>query len=276
MKNPRVPLAAVIGWPISHSKSPRIHGHWLSKHGIAGHYVAMGIEPADFAEAMQQLPKLGFVGANVTIPHKEATLELAAEVTPRAKQIGAANTVVFLPEGGFRADNTDGIGFINNLRQNAPDWDAGAGPALVLGAGGASRAVLWSLLDAGVPQILLANRTRERADTLKQEFGNKINVIEWSEISEATRGAALIVNTTSLGMTGQPPLDITLHSKTGTLVTDLVYTPMTTDLLRQAQDKGLQTVDGLGMLLHQAVPGFEAWFGTRPEVDETLRALVIE
>ena len=276
MKNPRVPLAAVIGWPISHSKSPRIHGHWLSKHGIAGHYVAMGIEPADFAEAMQQLPKLGFVGANVTIPHKEATLELAAEVTPRAKQIGAANTVVFLPEGGFRADNTDGFGFINNLRQNAPDWDAGAGPALVLGAGGASRAVLWSLLDAGVPQILLANRTRERADTLKQEFGDKINVIEWSEISEATRGAALIVNTTSLGMTGQPPLDITLHSKTGTLVTDLVYTPMTTDLLRQAQDKGLQTVDGLGMLLHQAVPGFEAWFGTRPEVDETLRTLVVE
>ncbi|PLS22778.1 shikimate dehydrogenase [Neptunicoccus cionae] len=276
MKNPRVPLAAVIGWPISHSKSPRIHGHWLSKHGIAGHYIAMGIEPAAFKDTMQQLPKLGFVGANVTIPHKEATLELAAEVTPRAKQIGAANTVVFLPEGGFRADNTDGIGFINNLRQKAPDWDASAGPALVLGAGGASRAVLWSLLDAGVPQILLANRTRERAESLKQEFGNKISVIEWSEISEATKSAALIVNTTSLGMTGQPPLEITLHSKAGTLVTDLVYTPMTTELLRQAQDKGLQTVDGLGMLLHQAVPGFEAWFGTRPEVDETMRALVLE
>ncbi|GGA18721.1 shikimate dehydrogenase [Neptunicoccus cionae] len=276
MKNPRVPLAGVIGWPISHSKSPRIHGYWLAQHDIAGHYVPLGIEPADFEEMIQQLPKLGFVGANVTIPHKETALELAAEVTPRAKMIGAANTLEFLPDGGFRADNTDGIGFINNLRQNAPDWDAGKGPALVLGAGGAGRAVLWSLLDAGVPKILLANRTRGRAEALADEFGPKISVLGWDDISEATREAALVVNTTSLGMRDQPPLDITLNCAAGALVTDLVYVPMTTDLLQQAQDKGLQTVDGLGMLLHQAVPGFEAWFGVRPQVTETLREVVLK
>lgn len=276
MKNPRVPLAGVIGWPISHSKSPRIHGYWLAQHDIAGHYVPLGIAPADFKEMMQQLPKLGFVGANVTIPHKEAALELATEVTTRAKMIGAANTLEFLPDGGFRADNTDGIGFINNLRQSAPDWDAGAGPALVLGAGGASRAVLWSLLDAGVPNILLANRTRSRAEALSVEFGDRISVIDWSGISKATAEAALVVNTTSLGMSGQPPLEITLHCAPGAMVTDLVYAPMTTDLLQQAQDKGLRTVDGLGMLLHQAVPGFEAWFGVRPEVDDTLRGVVLK
>nr|WP_325252606.1 shikimate dehydrogenase [Amylibacter sp.] len=275
MKNPRIPLAAVIGWPIAHSKSPRIHGYWLAQLGIAGQYVPLGIPADDFAEAMVQLPKLGFVGANVTIPHKEQALELATEVTERARMIGAANTLTFLPEGGFRADNTDGIGFIDNLRQNAPDWVASDGPALVLGAGGASRAVLWSLLDAGVPQILLANRTKARADQLAHESGSKISVIDWSDISGATKQVSTIVNTTSLGMDGQPPLDITLNCAAGTLVTDLVYVPMITPLLQQAIDKGLPTVDGLGMLLHQAAPGFQAWFGTSPTVDDALRQVVL-
>lgn len=275
MKNPRIPLAAVIGWPIAHSKSPRIHGYWLTQLGIAGQYVPLGIPADDFADAMVQLPKLGFVGANVTIPYKEQALELATEVTERARMIGAANTLTFLPEGGFRADNTDGIGFIDNLRQNAPDWVASDGPALVLGAGGASRAVLWSLLDAGVPQILLANRTKARADQLAHEFGSKISVIDWSDISEATKQVSTIVNTTSLGMDGQPPLDITLSCAAGTLVTDLVYAPMITPLLQQAIDKGLPTVDGLGMLLHQAAPGFQAWFGTSPTVDDALRQVVL-
>ncbi|WGI22051.1 shikimate dehydrogenase [Amylibacter sp. IMCC11727] len=270
------PRAAVIGWPISHSKSPRIHGHWLEKHGISGEYLPLGITPEDFVAELAILPENGFVGANVTIPHKETALAHATEVTDRARAIGAANTLVFLPNGGYRADNTDGEGFINNLKQNAPDWAASSGPALVLGAGGASRAILFSLLAEGTPEILLANRTKARAETLASEFGDSITVIDWDTISDATTGVSTIVNTTSLGMTGQAPLEISLHCSPNTLVTDIVYAPLQTDLLKQAAAKGCQTVDGLGMLLHQAVPGFEAWFGTRPTVDETLRQIVLK
>jgi shikimate dehydrogenase len=270
------PRAAVIGWPISHSKSPRIHGHWLEKHGIVGEYLPLGITPDDFIAELDALPAKGFVGANVTIPHKETALANATQITDRARAIGAANTLVFLPNGGYRADNTDGEGFINNLKQNAPDWDASAGPALVLGAGGASRAILYSLLAEGVPEILLANRTKPRAETLATEFGDRITVIDWADISVATKTAAAIVNTTSLGMTGQCPLDISLQCSLNTLVTDIVYAPLQTELLKQAAERGCQTVDGLGMLLHQAVPGFEAWFGTRPTVDETLRQIVLK
>lgn len=270
------PRAAVIGWPISHSKSPRIHGHWLEKHGIAGEYLPLAIAPEDFITDLKTLPAKGFVGANVTIPHKETALASATQVTDRARAIGAANTLVFLPGGGYRADNTDGEGFINNLKQNAPDWDASTGPALVLGAGGAARAILYSLLAEGAPEILLANRTKSRAETLATEFGDRITVIDWTEISAATKSAATIVNTTSLGMTSQAPLNITLLCSSNTLVTDIVYVPLQTDLLKQAAAKGCQTVDGLGMLLHQAVPGFEAWFGTRPTVDETLRQIVLK
>jgi shikimate dehydrogenase len=275
MKNPRIPLAGVIGWPIAHSKSPRIHGHWLRHHGIAGHYIPLGVPPDDFATALATLPKIGFLGVNVTIPHKEMALVLATRVSDRARAIGAANTLTFLPEGGFLADNTDGIGFINNLRQNAPNWRASDGPALVLGAGGSCRAVLWSLLDAGTPTIFLANRTKERAISLAAEFGDRITVIDWSTISARTADVRTIVNTTSLGMNGQPPLTIALSPNTTALVTDLVYVPLETALLEQAKQAGLQTVDGLGMLLHQAVPGFTAWFGTQPTVDETLRLTVL-
>jgi shikimate dehydrogenase len=269
------PLAAVVGWPISHSKSPRIHGYWLEKHSISGEYLPLAIKPEDFVAELASLPSKGFVGANVTIPHKETALAHADVVTDRARAIGAANTLVFLPNGGYKADNTDGEGFISNLKQNAPNWDASSGPALVLGAGGASRAILYSLLAEGAPEILLANRTQARAETLATEFGDRISVIEWSEISNATKNVATIVNTTSLGMTDQDALEITLQCSPNTLITDIVYTPMQTDLLRQAAAKGCQTVDGLGMLLHQAVPGFEAWFGIRPTVDETLRQIVL-
>lgn len=269
------PLAAVIGWPINHSKSPLIHRYWLKKHDISGDYLPLSIEPDNFVEELKTLPTKGFAGANVTIPHKEIALANATEATDRARAIGAANTLVFLPNGGYRADNTDGEGFINNLKQNAPDWSAAAGPALVLGAGGASRAILYSLLTEGAPEILLANRTRSRAETLATEFGDKITVIDWAKISDATAKAATIVNTTSLGMTGQGALDITLLCSSNTLITDIVYAPLQTDLLKQAASKGCPTVDGLGMLLHQAVPGFEAWFGTRPTVDETLRRIVL-
>ncbi|MCO4823260.1 MAG: shikimate dehydrogenase [Amylibacter sp.] len=270
------PKAAVIGWPIEHSKSPRIHGHWLQKHGIAGEYSRLAISPDDFLSELKTLPARGFVGVNVTSPHKETALANAAQATDRARAIGAANTLVFLPNGGYRADNTDGEGFINNLKQNAPNWDAKSGSALVLGAGGASRAILYSLLAEGTPEILLANRTKARADALAAEFGDRIKVIDWADISAATADVATLVNTTSLGMTGQAPLEITLHCGQNTLVTDIVYAPLQTDLLKQATAKGCQIVDGLGMLLHQAVPGFEAWFGIRPSVDETLRQIVLK
>ena len=275
MKNPRIPLAGVIGWPIAHSKSPRIHGHWLETNNISGHYIPLGIAPDDFESALQTLPKLGFLGANVTIPHKEMALALASRVTERAQAIGAANTLTFLPDGGFEADNTDGIGFINNLKQNAPEWQPNVGPALVLGAGGSCRAIIWSLLDAGVEKIILSNRSKDRAVQLAEDFGPKVGIVDWSEISAATMDAATIVNTTSLGMENQPELKIDLNCGSSTLVTDIVYAPLKTDLLVQALEKGLRTVDGLGMLLHQAAPGFEKWFGVRPTVNETLREIVL-
>lgn len=269
----RIPLAAVIGWPIGHSKSPRIHGHWLAEHRIAGQYVPLGITPDDFPKMLEVLPRLGFVGANVTIPHKEAALSLASEVSARAKAIGAANTLTF-QDGGFHADNTDAEGFVENLRSGAPGWSAADGPALVIGAGGAARAILYALLDDGAAEIRLTNRTAARAEALAEEFGDHVQVVDWAHLSDASDGAATVVNTSSLGMTGQPPLDITLKCSADALVTDIVYAPLETPLLAQARAAGMRTVDGLGMLLHQAVPGFERWFGVRPQVSETLRAKV--
>lgn len=269
-----VPLAGVIGWPIGHSKSPRIHGHWLAEHGLAGHYVPLAVQAGDLGSALKTLPKLGFVGANVTLPHKEAALALADEASARARRIGAANTLSFV-DGRVLADNTDGEGFLENLRQGAPDWEPAAGPALVLGAGGAARAILDALIGSGVPKILLANRTAARANALASEFGDTAEPIDWTTISDATEAAHTVVNTTALGMVGKPPLDITLRCRPGALVTDIVYTPLATPLLEQARAKGLVTVDGLGMLLHQAVPGFERWFGVRPTVTEALRKVVL-
>lgn len=271
-----IPLAGVLGWPVAHSRSPRLHGHWLKRYGIAGHYVPLPVRPEHLAEALRSLPKLGFVGVNVTIPHKEAVLALADVVTDRAALIGAANTLILRPDGKIHADNTDGYGFIANLRQNAPSWRPESGPAAVIGAGGAARAVVASLLDAGVPEVRIANRTRIRAEQIRSEFGARVVVYDWGQAANMLEGVATVVNATSLGMEGKGALRVPLDALSpGTLATDLVYTPLDTPFLVEARRRGCRTVDGLGMLLHQAAPGFERWFGQRPEVDDELRAVVL-
>ncbi|HEU0222256.1 MAG TPA: shikimate dehydrogenase [Paracoccaceae bacterium] len=270
------PLAAVIGWPVGHSRSPRLHGFWLRKYGIEGYYIPIGLHPDHFEAGIRALPKLGFAGVNVTIPYKETVLQLASAVSDRAALIGAANTISFRRDGSIHADNTDGYGFLENLRQNAPGWNPKAGPALVLGAGGAARAVVSALLGAGVPELRLANRTRQRAQNIADACGARVLVVDWHAAEAACAGARTIVNTTSLGMTGQPPLHLSLAAApSDALVTDIVYSPLITPLLDQARARGLGIVDGLGMLLHQAVPGFEHWFGIRPEVDEALRRAIL-
>ena len=276
MTEHRIPLAGVIGHPVAHSRSPKLHGHWLQTYGLAGHYVPMDVAPADLETVLRSLPKAGFVGANVTVPHKEAALRLADHVSDRASVIGAANTLVFRDDGSIHADNTDGYGFMENLRAGASDWNPQDGPAVVFGAGGAARAILSALADAGVPEILLTNRTRTRADHLKEEFGQRITVIDWVQAGNVIEEAELVVNTTSLGMQGQPELRVPLDGlQPGTVVNDLVYAPLRTRLLEQAEEAGCTTVDGLGMLLHQAVPGFERWFGVRPEVTAETRAAAL-
>ena len=274
--HPRIPLAGVIGHPVAHSRSPALHGFWLKRYGIKGHYIPMDISQADLPEALKMLPKLGFVGANVTIPHKETVLALADIVTDRAALIGAANTLIFLKDGRIHADNTDGAGFIANLRQNAPHWQPAAGPAAVLGAGGAARAVVAALIEVGVPEIRLANRTRARAEAFRTDFGAKVTVWDWTQAGRMLEGAATVVNTTALGMTGKPDLTLPLDAiERGALATDIVYTPLKTQFLIEAEEAGATIVDGLGMLLHQAAPGFERWFGHRPEVDDATRKAVL-
>ena len=276
MREQKIPLAGVIGHPIAHSRSPQLHGHWLRKYAIKGHYIPMDIAPQDLESTIQMLRKMGFVGLNVTLPHKEAVLELADLVTDRAKLIGAANTLIFRKDGKIHADNTDGYGFMQNLLQSAPKWNPRAGPAMVLGAGGAARAVLASFIDIGVPEILLTNRTRERAEQLKADFGDKITVVDWVQAGNAMEGVNAVINTTSLGMVGKPEMRVPLDALApGMLVSDLVYSPLQTKLLRAATDAGATAVDGLGMLLHQAAPGFERWFKVKPEVDDELRAVVL-
>ena len=273
---PRVPLAGVIGHPVAHSRSPRLHGHWLRSLGIRGHYVPMDVAPADLDQVVRALPKAGFVGVNITIPHKEKVLEIADLITDRATLIGAANTLIFRKDGRIHADNTDGYGFIENLRRNAPGWDPRAGAVAVLGAGGAARAVVASLLDAGVPEIILTNRTRARAEAIKQDFGTRIRVEDWVQAGNVIEDADTVVNTTSLGMAGQPELRVPLDGlRPGMVVTDLVYNPLQTRLLRVAAEMGCITVDGLGMLIYQAIPGFERWFGERPEVTEATREAIL-
>lgn len=276
MSENRIPLAGVIGSPIAHSRSPALHGYWLKRYGIKGFYIPMDIGQADLKEALHVLPKMGFVGLNVTIPHKETVLALADIVTDRAALIGAANTLIFRSDGRIHADNTDGSGFIANLRQEAPGWVPGLGPAAVLGAGGAARAVVAALLEVGVPEVRIANRTRPRAEALRADFGAKVVVYDWVQAANMIDGAMTVVNTTALGMTGKPDLRVPLDALSArALVTDLVYAPLQTQLLIDAKSIGCTVVDGLGMLLHQAAPGFERWFGTRPEVDAETRAAVL-
>ena len=252
---PRIPLAGVIGSPIAHSKSPQLHRHWLKTYGIPGHYIPMDVSPENLETVLRTLPKMGFVGVNLTLPHKEKVMEIADLVTDRATLIGAANTLIFRKDGKIHADNTDGYGFI---------------------AGGAARAVIASLLDAGVPEILLSNRTRIRAEQLQHDFGSRVQVYDWVQAGNMIDDASLLVNTTSLGMIGKGELRVPLDGLSPrTVVTDLVYAPLKTKMLETAENYGCVTVDGLGMLLHQAVPAFERWFGRRPDVDRATRAAAL-
>lgn len=270
----RAALAGVLGWPVSHSKSPRLHGYWLERHGIDGAYLPLPVAPERFAPAVQSLVHLGFRGANVTVPHKEAALALADEVDEEAQRIGAANTLIFR-DGKILARNTDSFGFLANLEQGAPGWQPEA-PALVLGAGGAARAVIVALLDSGCRELLLCNRTAARAEVLRDTFGGSVRVVPWEEREAALTDVGLLVNTTSLGMEGHAPLTLDLAAlPAAAVVNDLVYAPLETALLAAARARGNAAVDGLGMLLHQARPGFEVWFGTRPEVDAALRDFVL-
>ena len=272
----KIPLAGVIGSPIAHSKSPALHTHWLKTLGIAGHYIPIDVAQEDLEHIVKTLPKMGFVGVNVTVPYKEKVMDFADLVTDRAALIGSANTLIFRKDGKIHADNTDSYGFIQNLRQKAPDWNPKAGPAAILGAGGAARAVIAALVEVGVPEILISNRTKARAEKLKADFGKRLRVVDWVQAGNMLEEAATVINTTSLGMVGKPPLRVPLDGlQKGTLVTDLVYAPLMTHLLNEANEAGCVTVDGLGMLLHQAVPAFERWFGVRPQVTDETRAAVL-
>lgn len=272
----KIPLAGVIGSPIAHSKSPQLHHHWLKTYDMPGHYIPMDVAANDLVDVIRMLPKMGFVGVNVTIPHKEAILSIADLVTDRAILIGAANTLIFRKDGKIHADNTDGYGFLENLKTGAPDWNPRSGPAAVLGAGGSARAVIASLLDAGVPEIMISNRTRVRAEKLKSDFGSRLTIYDWVQAGNMLDSASLVVNTTSLGMLGKTEMRVPLDGlQSGTVVTDLVYAPLKTKLLETAEAMGCVTVDGLGMLLHQAVPAFERWFGKRPDVDSATRAAAL-
>ncbi len=262
--------ACIIGWPVAHSRSPLIHGYWLRRYGIEGDYVRMPVEPEHLPQFVKAMPSLGFCGGNVTVPHKEAVYRLADERDEAARAIGAANTVWF-EDGRLCVSNTDAHGFLASLDDQTPGWDAAAGVASVWGAGGAARAVIHALLRRGFERIVLANRSRERAAALAEEFGRTVVVAGWDERAEALRGCSLLVNATSLGMTGSPPLEADLSALPGNaVVTDLVYDPLETALLSAARARGNRVADGLGMLLHQAVPGFERWFGIRPEVTADL------
>ncbi len=269
-------IAGVIGWPISHSRSPRLHGYWLREYGIDGAYVPMPVAPATVTDALRALPLLGFAGTNVTLPHKEAALATVDEADAMARRIGAVNTVVVQDDGRLVGSNTDGFGFMENLAACAPGW-SGDRPAIVLGAGGASRAIIIALIESGVPELRICNRTEARATALAKEFGGPCKVVPWSKRSACLEDAGLLVNTTTLGMTAAEPLSIALDDlPDDAVVTDLVYVPLATPLLTAAAARGLHTVDGLGMLLHQARPGFAAWFGREPEVTDALRRFVLE
>lgn len=270
MSNP-LSLAGVVGFPIAHSRSPRLHGHWLRRYGIDGHYVPLQIAPEDFNNALKILPKMGFSGVNVTIPHKEAALKLVDQVTPLARRIGAANTLTFTAQG-IEGDNTDAHGFTWNILDSAPDWAPRR--VAVIGAGGASRAVIAALQDRGAAEIRLTNRSPERATQLAAEFG--ATAVPWVERDAMLEGCDTLINATSLGMTGQPPLPLRLDAlPQNALVNDLVYMPLETPLLAAARTRGNLAIDGLGMLLHQAAPGFERWFGVAPTVDQELREWVL-
>ena len=268
-------LAGVMGWPIMHSRSPKLHGYWLDHYGLAGAYLPLAIRAEGLEAALRALPALGFAGCNLTIPHKEAALRIVDEASPLARRIGAVNCIVVRADGSLEGRNYDAFGFTQSLRERAPDLRFDGGPAVVIGAGGASRAILAGLMDEGAPEIRLINRSPARALALAAEFGAPVRAVPWEGRAQALEGAAILVNTTSQGMVGEAPLDLALDAlPVSALVTDIVYVPLETPLLAAARARGNRVVDGLGMLLHQARPAFEAWFGIDPKVTPQLRALI--
>jgi shikimate dehydrogenase len=266
--------ACVIGWPIEHSRSPAIHGYWLKHYRIDGAYTKEAVPPEALDVFLRSLADKGFAGCNVTVPHKEAAFAIADEKDASARAVGAANTL-WLEDGRLHAANTDTYGYMTYLSLRAPGWQQRDAPVSILGAGGAARAIAFGFLEAGVGEIRLFNRTPERSEALARLFGARINVCNWSERSALSRDSAVFVNTTSLGLKGEGTLGIDFAGfHPGCVVSDIVYVPLVTGLIKDAQAQGLRTVDGLGMLLHQAVPGFEKWFGKRPEVTDELYALI--
>ena len=275
MEHTRFVLAGLMGWPVAHSRSPNIHNHWIAEHGLRGAYVLLPVDPAKLAQALRALPVLGFAGCNLTIPHKVAAMALVNSVELAARRTGAINTVVVNPEGSLAGSNTDGFGYIQSLLAEVPDWRADVGPVAVMGAGEAARAVVVSLIEQGAPEIQVCNRSPGKAQQLAAEIGGPVHAVPWQERYVALAGAALLVNTTSQGMSGQPPPNLALDGLPATaLVSDLVYVPQDTPLRAAARARGNRCVGGLGMLLHQARPGFAAWFGQMPTVTPALRALV--
>jgi len=267
--------AGLIGWPVFQSRSPMLHNHWLERYGIPGVYVPMPVRPGCVEEALRGLRALGFAGCNVTLPHKEAAARVVDRLDPVGARLGAINLVVVEEDGSLSGYNKDGYGFIENLRDGQAGWRADAGPAVVIGAGGGARSVVASLLDEGAVEVRLLNRTRSRADELVGMFGGNVAVLDWTERQAALAGCALLVNTTNQGMIGQPPLDLDLAAlPVGALVCDIVYNPLSPPLLSEARARGNPTVNGLGMLLHQARPAFEAWWGIMPQITPELRAAV--
>lgn len=270
-------LAGVMGWPVAHSRSPRLHGFWLERYRIDGAYVPLAVQPERIGEALRALPVLGFRGANLTLPHKEAALEHLEEIAANARRLGAVNTVTVRDDGSLHGENTDGFGFLAHLRDTVDGWRAEGRVAVVLGAGGAARAIAAALDDDGARNVRVLNRTRARAEALAESLGGTIEALPWEERSDVLADADLLVNTTTLGMAGQPVLELNLSAlPAAAVVYDIVYVPLETPLLKAARARGNPTVDGLGMLLHQARPGFEAWFGVKPAVDEDLRRFVLE
>jgi shikimate dehydrogenase len=274
-KHPKFRLAGVMGWPVSHSRSPTLHNHWIKHYGLTGAYVLLPVEPVNLPTALKGLSALGFAGCNLTIPHKVAAMSLVDRVTPEARRIGAINTLVVEEDGSLSGSNTDGFGYIQSLLDAQPDWRADAGPVTVLGAGGAARAVVVSLAERGAKEIRLCNRSFEKAQALALEFGAPVCAVAWEDRHEALADVALLVNTTNQGMTGQAPLDLSLDLLPAhALVSDVIYTPMETALLAAARLRGNATVNGLGMLLNQARPAFNAWFGVMPEITPELKQAI--
>src|SRR5580704_249279 len=275
----RTRLAGIMGWPVAHSRSPALHNFWIEEHGIDGAYVPLPVRPEQLAEALRALPLLGFRGCNLTLPHKQMALSIVDRVEPLAHRIGAMNTVIVMPDGTLEGRNTDVFGFRENLRERAPDWTPSAGPAVVLGAGGAARAVVAALIEARVEEIRIANRTPARAEQLADDLAapaTRMTIRAWDERDAALRDAGILINTTSLGMAGEPALKLDLsHLPPPAVVVDIVYVPLETALLVNARQRGYRVIHGLGMLLHQGRPGFEAWFGRPVQVTRELRAAVL-